>query len=94
MQASQYLEANADGSYQSYVKMSWTDPMNDMINATWEIAFRTSITAVSNTSLAGSIQNVPYKGNATHIVYVTNYRYLFIAAAISFLGVLAVIPIF
>jgi hypothetical protein len=94
LQANQYLKANADGTYPSYTNMSWNDPMDDMINSMREIALRTSIAAASNTSLAGSVQSVPYKGTSTQIVYVTNYHYTIIAAAVSFLGILAVIPTF
>jgi hypothetical protein len=68
--------------------------MNDIINTMREIAFRTSIAAASKASLAGSTQSVPYNCTATQIVYVTNYSYLFIAVAISLLGVLAVISTF
>lgn len=68
--------------------------MDDIINAIREIAFRTSVSAASNTSLPGSVETVPFKGTATQIVYVTNYHYTFIAATVSLLGILAVIPTF
>jgi hypothetical protein len=94
LQANQYLKAYPNGTYPTYTEMSWTDPMDDMINAMREIAFRTSIAAASNTSLAGSVQSVPYKGTSSQIVYVTNYTFTIIAAAVSFLGILTVIPTF
>lgn len=68
--------------------------MDDMINAMREIAFRTSIAAASNTSPAKSVQSVPSKGTTSQIVYMTNYRFTIIAAAVSLLGILTVIPTF
>lgn len=92
--ANRYLQGTYSG-YNLYnlTAVTWSDPMEDMINSMREVAFRTSLQiAADNTSYANARQNVPSRNETPKTVYTANYSYMASAVALSLLGVVAVIP--
>ncbi|KAJ9610455.1 hypothetical protein H2200_005232 [Cladophialophora chaetospira] len=72
----------------------WTDPTDDMIDGMREIAFRTGLQIGKNTSYPNSVQQVQYTGQHQQTVYRTDHRFTVAAAAVSILGIAAVLPTF
>lgn len=66
------------------------DPMDNMLDAMREIAFRTSVRAGMD---YGNITNATYRqeiechGSAKHSIYITDFRYMAAAALVSILGI-------
>jgi hypothetical protein len=67
------------------------DPMDTMLDAMREIAFRTSVRAGRDlANVTDANQEVEYHGSATHSIYVTNYRYMAAALVLGIASVLAI----
>ncbi|KAI8932157.1 hypothetical protein NX059_011040 [Plenodomus lindquistii] len=67
------------------------DPLDTILDTMRELAFR--VQAGKNSSLdniTNAVQQVEYRGTATRSIYVTDFRYMAIAASLSTLGLLAV----
>ncbi|KAF4499606.1 hypothetical protein FAGAP_4221 [Fusarium agapanthi] len=70
----------------------WDNPMEDIIELTRDIGFRASLQyAKYNTT---DKQKVEYDSGTTTLVYVTNYEKMWIAIAVSLVGIFAVLPTF
>ncbi|KAF5260234.1 hypothetical protein FOXYS1_9137 [Fusarium oxysporum] len=70
----------------------WDNPMEDIIELTRDIGFRASLQyAKYNTT---DKQKVEYDSGTTTLVYVTNYEKMWIAIAVSLIGIFAVLPTF
>ncbi|KAH7151376.1 hypothetical protein DER46DRAFT_638943 [Fusarium sp. MPI-SDFR-AT-0072] len=70
----------------------WDNPMEDIIELTRDIGFRASLQyAKYNTT---DKQKVQYDSGTTTLVYVTNYEKMWIAIAVSLVGIFAVLPTF
>ena len=70
---------------------SFHDPMSQMLDAIYEIAFRASSQAgQDNATATKASQTSPYQGQGLHTIYVTNKTYMSLAAVIGFLSVVAV----
>ncbi|CVK85995.1 uncharacterized protein FMAN_06565 [Fusarium mangiferae] len=70
----------------------WDNPMEDIIELTRDIGFRASLQyAKYNTT---DKQKVEYDSGTTTLVYVTNYDKMWIAIAVSLVGIFAVLPTF
>ncbi|KAH7401084.1 hypothetical protein DE146DRAFT_612194 [Phaeosphaeria sp. MPI-PUGE-AT-0046c] len=70
---------------------TFDDPMPDMLDAIREIAFRTAVRASRDepNNVTNAQQTVSFKGEAMHSIYVTDFRYMFVATALSVASVLA-----
>ena len=70
---------------------TFDDPMSDMLDGIREIAFRTAIRAGRDepNNETDAQQTVKYVGEATRSIYVTDFRYMLGAAALSVASVLA-----
>lgn len=69
------------------------DPMAIMLDAIREIAFRTSVHAAMNaniTNITNAQQEIEYHGFAKHSIYVTDFRYMAAAVAVSIFSLFAV----
>jgi hypothetical protein len=67
------------------------DPMDVMLDAMREIAFRTSVRAGRDlANVTDAKQQVEYHGWATHSIYVTDYRYMAAAMVLGIASVLAI----
>lgn len=68
---------------------TFNDPMDLMLDAMREIAFRASLKAGAEnaTTLTNAAQNTAYAGRRTYSIYRTDYLYLGLAVALSFVGV-------
>lgn len=70
---------------------SFSDPMDDMLDKMREIAFRTSVRAGRDLANATDAeQTVRFSGSATHSIYVTDFRYMAAAAALSIASIVAI----
>ena len=74
---------------------AWTitfhDPMETMLDAMREIAFRASLQAgKDNVTVTDAQQSVLYTGHNTHTIYVTDTIYMVVGALVSLIGVVAV----
>jgi hypothetical protein len=69
------------------------DPMESMLDKIREIAFRTAVRAGRDESLkpneTDAVQQVAYRGSATYSIYITDFRYMIGAAALSIASILA-----
>ncbi|KAF4998709.1 hypothetical protein FGRMN_3035 [Fusarium graminum] len=71
---------------------TWENPMDDIIELTRDIGFRASLQyAKFNTT---DKQNVQYDSGTTTLVYVTDYNKMWIAIAVSLVGIFSVLPTF
>ncbi|OAL00831.1 hypothetical protein IQ06DRAFT_149566 [Phaeosphaeriaceae sp. SRC1lsM3a] len=70
---------------------TFDDPMAEMLDGIRDIAFRTAVRAGRDqlNNVTAAQQMVAFKGQATHSIYVTDFRYMFIATALSVASVLA-----
>ncbi|KAM0321283.1 hypothetical protein ACHAPQ_009506 [Fusarium lateritium] len=71
---------------------TWENPMDDIIELTRDIGFRASLQyAKFNTT---DKQNVEYDSGTTTLVYITDYNKMWIAIAVSLVGIFSVLPTF
>ncbi|KAH6954444.1 hypothetical protein DER45DRAFT_570478 [Fusarium avenaceum] len=71
---------------------TWENPMDDIIELTRDLGFRASLQyAKYNTT---DKQNVEYDSGTTTLVYVTDYNKMWIAVAVSLVGIFSVLPTF
>ncbi|KAF4960057.1 hypothetical protein FSARC_10552 [Fusarium sarcochroum] len=87
--ATQYLTMN---STIPGCEDTWENPMDDIIELTRDIGFRASLQyAKYNTT---DKQRVEYDSGTVTLVYVTNYEKMWIAVAVSLVGIFSVLPTF
>jgi len=88
MMANTYI--NSGLNEYSTCNVSWTDPMEDIINAIRELTFRAA--------LAASTQGENQRHNATETItrtyYVSSYRYLIAAMVLTFVSACVIVPLF
>lgn len=70
----------------------WSNPMSDLIEMSREIGFRASLKYAHFNET--DKQTLPYDSGTTTLVYVTNYKKMWIAVAVSLVGIFSVLPIF
>jgi hypothetical protein len=71
--------------------ITFHDPMEMMLDAMREIAFRASLQAgKDNATVTEAQQSVLYTGQNTHTIYVTDTMYMVMGALVSLMGVVAV----
>jgi hypothetical protein len=67
------------------------DPMEDMLEKFREIAFRASVrTGRDRANVTDAQQSITYHGTANHSIYITDYRYMIAAAAVSIASIIAI----
>jgi hypothetical protein len=67
------------------------DPMENMLEKFREIAFRASVRAGKHlANVTDAQQSVTYHGQASHSIYITDFRYMIAAAIVSVASVLAI----
>ncbi|KAF5025504.1 hypothetical protein F66182_2409 [Fusarium sp. NRRL 66182] len=87
--ATQYLTMN---STVPGCRDTWSNPMDDIIELTRDIGFRASLQyARYNTT---DKQRAEFDSGTTTLVYVTDYEKMWIAIAVSLVGIFAVLPTF
>ncbi|MCJ1245167.1 hypothetical protein MMC30_002368 [Trapelia coarctata] len=88
MMANTYI--NSDLNEYSTCNVSWTDPMQDIINTIRELTFRAA--------LAASDHGDNQRHNATETIdrtyYVSSYRYLIAAMVLTFVSACVIVPLF
>ena len=81
---------SSDLEMYSTCNVSWTDPMEDIIDALRELMFRAA--------LAASNHSHPQQHEATEIVtrtyYISSYRYLIVAMVLTFVSACVIVPLF
>ncbi|KAI9729176.1 MAG: hypothetical protein M1834_007083 [Cirrosporium novae-zelandiae] len=90
-----YLNPNLNGEFSTFYayNMTWRDPMDDMVNAMRQIAFRTALRAAAdNLTLENSTQVTEYQGNEMFTGYSSDYTYIALAVIVTLLGVIAIMP--
>ncbi|KAH7070204.1 hypothetical protein FB567DRAFT_564734 [Paraphoma chrysanthemicola] len=71
--------------------LTFSDPMNGMLDTMREIAFRTAVRAGKDyANVTNSTQDVQYTGRSTHSIYNTDFRYMAAAVVVSILSVIAI----
>ncbi|KAF8250484.1 hypothetical protein K440DRAFT_618996 [Wilcoxina mikolae CBS 423.85] len=83
-----YINSNtsADGS----CEMTWEDPTPDILNGIREMTFRAAI-AASNSS---TTQTAKATEDMLQTIYISHYKFLFLALTLPLLAVLVIIPLF
>lgn len=71
---------------------TWSDPMNDIIETARELAFRASLQYASETPT--DTEDVQYTSITFDLIYVTDYSKLWVAVAVSFIGLVSALPVF
>ena len=88
MMANTYI--NSDLNEYSTCNVSWTDPMEDIVNAIRELTFRAA--------LAASDHRDNQHHNATETItrtyYISSYRYLIAAMVLTFVSACVIVPLF
>jgi hypothetical protein len=88
MMANTYV--NSDLSMYGSCNMSWTDPMQDMVNTIRELTFRAALTASNH----GESQTHNATETITRTYYVSSYRYLIAAMVLTFVSACVIVPLF
>jgi hypothetical protein len=71
--------------------ITFHDPMETMLDAMREIAFRTSLQAgKDNATVTDAQQSVLYTGENTHTIYITDTLYMVMGALVSLISLVAV----
>jgi hypothetical protein len=89
-----YIRFEPDGNETTCNGISFADPMDDIINAYRELAFRMSLQLAKDNGTTAIAQTVPYASQAVQIQYAINTTSLVIAVLISLAGPLAILPLF
>jgi hypothetical protein len=74
--------------------LSFDDPMDDMISAIRELAFRMSLQLARDNGTDAVLQHVPYTSRTVQVQYAVNTTSLVIAVLVSLAGPLAIFPLF
>ena len=91
--ASQYMNLGSD-DWGIQAMTNWTDPIQDMLNTTNQLTFRTAVQVAQQTPSSAFAQNVVYTGTKITTVYKSNYALMGVAVAINFLGLLSILPVY
>jgi hypothetical protein len=75
-------------------RVTFRDPMDDILNNIREITFRAAIRNAQDDPATSKVQTVSYTSEASRIQYGLDVPNLIIGVVISFLGVLATVPLF
>lgn len=72
--------------------MTWTNPTDDILVAMREIMFRTAVQAAAGN--ASATQSIQAMESSTRTIYRSNFLFLGLGLLVTFLGVVAVLPVF
>lgn len=82
--ANRYLSGNFSAADLGTPKLTWNDPMEDMISAIRELAFRAAIRHGESTdAAANATQSLPFVGTEARALYAIRRSYMIIAAALG-----------
>ncbi|ERF74166.1 hypothetical protein EPUS_03356 [Endocarpon pusillum Z07020] len=71
--------------------ITFHDPMDTMLDAMREIAFRAALQAgKNNVTVTNAQQSVPFTGHDTHTIYTMDTKYMVLGALVSLMGVVSV----
>jgi hypothetical protein len=77
------------------MKETFEDPMEDMLDKFREIAFRASVRAGRDrANVTDAQQSITYHGTANHSIYISDFRYMTAAAAVSIASIIAICATF